>query len=117
MNNATEHYVWTMVNALGWWWWGPIAVMAAVNLWNIYRLAAAQTLYGRVIRIVAITGFMLIAASPGNSAFGPLGLPLVLLSYMGMTHQMYRQCLAAGKIKKPEGPPSVRVAALLVEPK
>lgn len=118
MNDLTERQLWALINGLGWWYWGPIAFLAACNMWNIFRLAPAASLYGRLIRTCALTGFLLIAMSWGNTAFGPLGMPFVLLSYLGMTHQLYLRCKAEGLIQHP--PPAttgLRIISTLVEHK
>lgn len=113
----TEHALWALINRLAWFYWGPIAVLAALNAWNLYRMAPAVTLYGRSARVVALGGFILISLSPFNTAFGPLGVPFVLASFWMMTHQMYRQCLAQGKIKRPMETPAAKIAAMIVEPR
>jgi len=95
-SNITEHELWAVINGLGWWFWGAIAAMAGANAVNIFRLAAPRTMLGRVIRVTALSGFFLIFFSWGNTAFGPLGLPLVLLSFFGMTYQMRLECVKAG---------------------
>ena len=98
--NVTEKELWAIINGMGWYFWGGVAALAAANLWNILRLTPARTIYGRFIRVVGLAGFTFIAMSWVNTGFGPIGLPLVLLSFLGMTHQMYVQCKVEGRVFK-----------------
>lgn len=117
-DNVTEHALWQFINGMGWGWWGPIAVGAWFNIWGMVRLAPAETFFGRVVRLIALAGFLMIGLSPGNSALGPLGLPLVIIAFFGMTWQMRQACIKEGKIKiqNPAMPTvGLKLAAMLVE--
>lgn len=117
--NYTEVSLWAGINYLGWWYWGFIAFLGAANAWMLYKLAAPETLLGRVLRTLALIGFLLIALSPFNTAFGPLGMPFVLLAFLGVSYQLYQACKAAGKLGPlPSGAPATaKLANLIVERK
>ena len=103
MSNHTEQSLWAIINACGSAWWLVVAALAGWCLLEMYRLASPATRYGRVHRIAMMIGLFLIATSWLNSAFGPIGLPLVLFGLRGMLHQMYLECLRTGKIAPTEG--------------
>lgn len=103
MSNATEHALWEIVENCGPVWWWVIAALAAWCLLMMYRLIAPVTAYGRAHRILMMMGLFLIAFSPFNSAFGPFGVPLVLLGLRGMLRQMYDRCVSEGKITPATG--------------
>lgn len=97
--NITERAIWSVINGLGWWWWGSIAVLAAWNLFGMFKLAPAGTPFGRAIRYVLMVGFVLLSLSPGNTAFGPLAIPVILIGVRMWTHQLYADCVRYGKVK------------------
>lgn len=94
--NITERELWEVINALAWWYWGPIAMLGAANVWAQSRLGAPRSRLGRVLRVTALMGFLLIAFSPLNTAFGPLATPFLLVSFLGLHIQMYQDCKAKG---------------------
>lgn len=114
----TEQELWGLINAAGWKFWGVVAALGVCGIWNILRLAPARTLYGRLIRFVGLIGFGMIAFCWANTAFVPLGIPFVMLSFLGLTHQLYRQCKESGEIPAP-APRSagLKLAAAIVEHK
>ena len=114
MSNRTEQVLWQIIHACGWSWWLAIAALAGWCLFEMYRLAAPATRYGLLHRICMMMGLFLIATSWLNSAFGPIGLPLVLIGLRGMLHQMYGDCLRTGKIKPTEGTVWQRAYQLMV---
>lgn len=97
--NVTEHAIWTLVNDLGWWFWGTIAFLGAWNLLGLIKLSHPVTKLGRMIRFLLTAGFLLLAASPGNTAFGPIALPFILLGIRLWTHQLYTECVKTGKVR------------------
>ncbi len=115
MNASTEEYLWSVVNGMGWYYWGPIAALGAWNLWGLYKLAAAASLRQRMFRISAYIGFMLVMLSVGNTAFGVLWPAFVLIGFRGMTKELYEIAVASGKIRPTKGTTAVRVASALVQ--
>lgn len=114
MSNHTEEGLWHIIQACGWSWWLAIAALAGWCLFETYRLSAPATRYGRLHRAAMMIGLFLIATSWLNSAFGPIGLPLVLIGLRGLLHQMYMACLRDGKITRTEGSLGQRFYQLMV---
>lgn len=116
--NLTEKELWDIINGLGWWFWGSVAALGGANFVGILRLAPAETMLGRVIRVLALIGFLLLGLSCFNTGFGPIALPFILLAFCGMTWQLRQRCIAEGKIKitpMPGASVGLRVMAALVE--
>lgn len=115
--NLTEESLWALINHLSWWYWGPIAALGAANVWTQARLGAPVTKFGRVLRVTGLMGFLLVALSPFNTAFGPLATPFLLVTFLGRHIQMYSQCKVKGRLpdKSDLRTPGKRLMASLVE--
>lgn len=111
--DITEHALWTLINGAGWWWWGTIAAIAGANCWALIRLRPHPSVWGRLARLIGLAGYMMIAFSWLNTAFGPLGLPLVLVSALWRSLLRFEKLPpVVGKQTTPE-----RLASILVDPK
>ena len=115
---SPNDYLWFLPDHLGRWFWLPMLGIAAFGLFYLYRLAPAETMVGRVIRVMLVIGFVCIGFAQVQqlNGLGPWGFYMLAISICLMVRQQYHFCLAAGKIKKSyDHNPIKRVAAGMSE--
>lgn len=97
---SPNEYLWYLPNHLGSWFWLPMLAIGCYGLFYLYRLAPAQTMTGRVIRVMLVIGFvaMSFAQVPFLNGLGPWAFYMLGVSVCLMVRQQYQLCLAAGKI-------------------
>src|SRR5258708_1998824 len=98
MDERTQSFIWAWIHTHQWW-WTVIQIVCLLITLRILRLAPAQTLWGRTIRMVLIAGLMCYTASYLNSALSVPGLALILIGVWLWVEQLISQCLKAGHIK------------------
>ena len=105
--------LWHAVNSLGWIWWFPPCVLAAINLGLLSRLNAPVTRLGRVARVFAwvahvpmlfvglsVIGYWWIGTTPLNS-LGLIALPLMIVGNTLFYTQLFLACRVVNKQATP----------------
>ena len=92
---------WFLPDYLGRWFWAPLPFYGALGMYYLYKLAAPETRWGRVIRVLLGAAFILMLFTPQFNGLGPWAFHLMAIGVVLLVVQLYHQCLAAGKIIKP----------------
>lgn len=100
--NDPNSILWSIPNDLGWWFWLPFIGYGVYGLNKIYRLSPAESILGRVIRVLLTMGLLCLVFTPVFNGLGPFAFHLISISACLILKQVYESCLAAGKIKPPE---------------
>ncbi len=111
-------YFWWPVDSLGRWFWVPLPFYGALGLYYLYKLAAPETIMGRIIRVLLGGAFIMMAFSPLMNGLGPWAFHMMAIGGVLLVVQFYHQCLAAGKIINPTSETFIeRMADRVSQPK
>ena len=101
-NESFNKALWTLQQDAGWAFWVPFIIYGIVILWHLYRLSAAETTLGRVIRVTLALACFFMIFIPAFNGLGGYAFHLLGLSVCMMVRQQYVICKLQGKIKPPE---------------
>lgn len=97
-----NHALWALQIAAGWWFWVPFVAYGLYGLWFLYGLSAAETMTGRVIRVMLVTAYFGMIFAPAFNGLGAYAFHLLAIASCLMISQQYAHCKRLGKITKPQ---------------
>lgn len=98
-----NEHLWEISNGLGWLFWLPFVGYGTVGLSLMYRLAAASTTLGRVIRVILTIAFVSMVFIPTFNGLGSFIFHAVTIGMLLTIYQLYLGYKAAGLLNPPKG--------------
>lgn len=97
----SEDFGWSIINRMGWWWWGIPVVASAVGLYYMMRLDRPKTKQGWAARVISMTAFVLYLFSWGNTSMGGFSAILTVVAFVILIKQQAEACEAA-RVDRPD---------------
>lgn len=91
-NTSARILLWRALDYAGWWWWSIAIALAAIGLYQMSRLTAAKTTWGKIARLFLLFGFAGYIFCWGNNALGAIAAMFILAGVVMVLKQMADNC-------------------------